>query len=390
MFKRIIIPFLVIQTHLFTCSASASEQYTVHNFSVGTAVTISGTVIPYKEVRLSAQLPGRIELIAGNEGDRFAEGSILVTLDEQELLAQRRAAYAGLMNAEAALRHAGIQYERELYSPNSPNKAPGGMGLPHLFDQFFTKQMSDVMGESDESLDRRADLHGFTTQIRQARNSLLQAQSQIEQIDAKLRDAKSKAPFEGVITKKYIEVGDTIQPGQPLIEFANIDQLQVEIDVPARLERGLNIGDTVNVRLDVIDTPLQAKVAQIFPIADRQRHTVKIKLDLPASIEGMRAGPGQYVQVDVPDPNAELQVLPVIPKQSLIWRGSLPAVYVYNNEKQELRLLRLGNEIDASLIRDASLPYPKLVTVLSGLKEGDIIDLNPAPGKTSGWNTKTP
>ena len=53
-----------------------------------------------------------------------------------------------------------------------------------------------------------------------AANALRRFQELIEEIDAKLRDAKSLAPFDGVITKKFIEVGDTVQPGQPLIDFS--------------------------------------------------------------------------------------------------------------------------------------------------------------------------
>lgn len=367
----------------------APESYVVRNFSIGTAITLSGTVIPYKEVTLSAQLPGRVEIMAGEEGDHFQKNTVLIALDDTELLAQRRAAVAGIMNAEAALRHAGVQYERELYSPDSPSKAPGGMGLPHLFDQFFTKPMSDMMSESDETLDRRAELHTYSTQIRQSRSNLLQAQSQIEQIDAKLRDAVGKAPFDGVIIKKFVEIGDTVQPGQRLLQFADIDRLQIEVEVPARLERGLKLGDTVIAKLDADSFTIQTKVAQIFPMADPQRHTVKIKLDIPQLPEPMQTGPGQYVQVEISDNmNRELSVLPVIPRQALMWRGSLPGVYILKDGKRELRLLRLGNDIDPYLVKDAAIPFDNLITVLSGLKEGEVIELTPTPGVTTGWTAK--
>lgn len=389
MFKQLIkIVVVSVCTSLWALHAEESKNYVVRTYTVGTVVTISGTVIPFKEVTLSAQLPGRVELIAGEEGELFSKDTVLVALDDRELLAQRRSAVAGLMNADAALRQAGVQYERELLSPNSPDKAPGGMGLPHLFDQFFTKPMSDFMTESDETLDRRTTLHAYGTQIRQARGALDQARSQIDQIDAKLRDAVGKAPFDGVIFKKMVEVGDTVQPGQPLLKFADINRLQIEVDVPARLERGLKMGDIVSAKLDVSETAVQAKVAQIFPMADPQRHTIKVKFDVLDLPEGLQTGPGQYVQVDIPDAHAQLQTLPVVPRQAILWRGSLPAVYVVKEKKRELRLLRIGNEIESSLIKETQLPFEGLVSVLSGLKEGDIIELNPTPENTSGWAKK--
>jgi multidrug efflux pump subunit AcrA (membrane-fusion protein) len=367
---------------LLTATAVAQQPtqrqhtYTVQEYAIPTTITLGGTVVPYKEVTLSAQLPGRVEMIAGEEGDRFAEETVLVALNDSELLAQRRAAFAEMMNADAVLRNASMQYSRELYSPNSPNQmnVPGGMGLPNLFDQFFSRPASDFLGQSNSTLDRQAELHTFGTQIEQARNAMLRAQSQIEQIDAKLRDAIGKAPFTGVITRKMVEVGDTVQPGMPLLQFSDTEYLQIQVEVPARLVPGLNVGMTFPAKLDVLNTFVQVRVAQIFPVADPQRHTVTVKFDLPI---GTRTGPGQYAQVEIQDTNITPQVLPVIPRAALVWRGSLPGVYVVNNgaNRPSLRLVRIGRDMDE-----------QHVSVLSGLQNGDQILLNPAPGAGSGWN----
>ncbi|ALG67239.1 efflux RND transporter periplasmic adaptor subunit [Beggiatoa leptomitoformis] len=353
------------------CIALAAEPYTVREYSIPTTVTLGGTVVPYKEVTFSAQLSGRVERLAGEEGAGFAKDTVLVALNNNELLAQRRSAIAQMMNADATLRNANVQYNRELWSPNSPTQAPGGMGMPNMFDQFFTKPASDFFGQSSSFLDRQADLHRYGTQTEQARNALLQAQSQIEQIDAKLRDTVSKAPFEGVITKKFIEVGDTVQPGQALLQFADTKYLQIVVDVPARLVASLSVGVRVPARLDVANQVIEARVAQIFPTADPQRHTVTVKFDLPIST---RTGPGQYAQVEIQDLTIPPQTLAIIPKTALVWRGSLPGVYVLERERRALRLVRIGREMDA-----------QNVSILSGLKAGDTIELSPIPGTTSGW-----
>ncbi len=72
-------------------------------------VTLGGTVVPHKEVTLSAQLPGRIKFLAGREGDQFDENSVLAELDDSELRAQHQAAWAALRDADAAIRNAGWQ-----------------------------------------------------------------------------------------------------------------------------------------------------------------------------------------------------------------------------------------------------------------------------------------
>lgn len=345
------------------------NAYVIQARPIISATMLGGTVIPAKEVTLSAQVPGRIEKISGEEGSSFKENAALISISTEELLAQRRSAMAEFASADAALRNAGVRYQQELFTPDSIKKAPGGMGLPFLLDEMMTEPMSEILGKSDTKLDRRTNLHNFETQIEQARNTLMRARSQIDAIDAKLRDAHGLAPFDGMITKKLVEVGDTVQPGTPLLKFADTSSLQIQVEVPARLASGLQTGMVLNAKLDVGGW-VQVRIAQVFPIADAQRHTVTVKFDLPPNT---RTGAGQYAQVEVQDVNTPAIYMPIIPTAAIVWRGSLPGVYVLNNGKRSLRLLRLGNN------------YGQEVAVLSGLKSGETIEVNPAPGTTSGW-----
>jgi RND family efflux transporter MFP subunit len=238
-----------------------------------------------------------------------------------------------------------------------------GMGMPTLFDQFFTRPLGDVLGQGDPDLERRAQLFNQSTQVEQARNAFMRAQAQIQQLQAKLRDARSIAPFAGVITRKMVDVGDTVQPGQPLLEFADMDTLQVEVDVPARL-MPLRQGQVLDARLDVGNRPIKVRVARVFPMADPERHTVTVKFDVEP---GAPAAPGMYAEVKVPDPNAPVQQVVVVPVSAIVQRGSLPMVEVATGDgEKELRIVRLGEYVDA-----------RHVTVLSGLKPGEVIYARP-------------
>ena len=92
-------------------------------------------------------------------------------------------------------------------------------------------------------------------------------------------------------------MGDTVQPGQPLLNYADVEYLQVEVDVPARLRPGLREGMMVKAELDLNNRQIPVRVAQVFPMADPQRHTVKVKFDLPQGV----SEPGMYAKVMVPD-----------------------------------------------------------------------------------------
>ena len=340
------------------------DWFTVERTRGAATVSLGGTVVPYKEVTLAAQLPGRVKMLAGIEGDSFEENALLVELGDNELLAQRNSAIAQLANAQADLRNASVQYQRELYSPQS-RQPPGGMAIPNMFDQMFTRPMEDFMGTRDRGAERGADLFASTTRIQQAQNAILQAQSQIQAIDAKLRDTKSVAPFDGIITKKFIEVGDTVQPGQPMLQFADVEYLQVAVDVPSRLRPGLQEGMMLQAELDVGGQSVPVRVAQIFPMADAQRHTVTIKFDLPQGV----SAPGEYVKVRVPDLSSPMREAPVVPLTAIRYTGSLPGVCVQSGSgSAELRLIRVGEPVGEGY-----------VTVLSGVQTGDRVLREPGP-----------
>jgi len=330
---------------------------TVPSVPVGGAVTLGGTVVPYKEATLSAQLPGRIESISGEEGDSFDKGAVLVTISDADLLAKRRAAFANLANAEAALRNAGVQYSRQWVSPygGQSNDMMGGLGS---MMRNFSNPMNSMTGSGAPGYERHADLYQYGTRVDQARGKLVAARSQIDEIDSKLRDTKSIAPFNGVITGKLVEVGDPVQPGMPLIMFADTTKLQIKIEVPARLMPGVKKGMVVPAKLDVGNVNLQARIAQIYPMADPDRHTVTVKLDLPPGAPG---GAGMYAEVVINDVNAKVRDLPVVPKAALVWRGSLPGVYVMDDQNQrQLRLVRTGDNVGVDGI-----------AILSGLRAGE-------------------
>ena len=348
---------------------------TVPSIAVPSTVSLGGTVVPFRDVTFSAQIPGRVESIAGEEGDSFEKDAELITINDDELLARRRAAWANLANAEAALRNAGVQYQREWISPygGEMNDQMGGLGS--MMKQF-TNPMQGFMGSgSSPGVDRYAQRYQYGTAMEQARGQIAAARASIEEIDSKIRDARSVAPFKGVITRKLVEVGDPVQPGQPMLMFADMSRLEIKVEVPARLMPGVTKGMIVQARLDVGNVEIPARVVQIFPVADPDRHTVTVKLELP---QGAPGGAGMYAEVIINDINAKVRELPVVPKEALVWRGSLPGIYVVNaSNKRELRLVRVGDEVGTDGI-----------AILSGIKAGEQIFI-PAPGngnKRGSWN----
>ena len=295
---------------------------TVSGMSLDKRALLGGAVVSSSQVNLSAQVSGDVLVVNGREGDMFKKGSTIVTLEQESIQAQRDSAYAEIASANEALRNAGVQYSQSIVSPNG-----GGMlgGVPGMFS-MFTDPMLKMSGQGNPEFDKFANRTSRYTAYQQAKNKLTQAENNLKQIESRLKDANVSAPFDGVIVAKSINEGDIVQPGQILLKFANIKELQVEVNIPSRLVRSLKLNKDYRVKLDIANIVVDAKLAQIYPIADNAKHSVKVKLDLPANVPVL---PGAYAEVEIFETDSGV-LTPVVPEVAIMWRSSLPSVFVIN------------------------------------------------------------
>lgn len=360
----VVLPLSVVNAEIITVGSSQSSSQTV----------LGSTVAPFKEVTMSAQFPGKIIKINGEVGARFKKGDVLAKIDDASLLAKRNTLWTQVTAAQAAVKNSKIQYQREMVSPRSKsiNGMPG-MGMPSMMDIYFTRPFYDQMGgNSNEGYNRYSDLVSSQTGVAQAESKLMMVWSQLNELNTKIKDTVLIAPFDGIIMSKNIEVGDAVQPGQPLMKFGFVKWLRLKADVPSMLVTSLKKGMTVPVRIGNI-SPTVAKVTQIYPVADPSRHTVVVKFDLPV---GILASPGMYAEIYLPDATPGGTKVITVPESVLIAGRSLPTVLVADekNKTSSLRLIRLGaKQGDGN------------VSVVSGLKAGERVINNPPTGATRGW-----
>ena len=349
-----------IINHTSSSFESVYNIQTVAGMSLDKRALLGGSVVTSSQVNLSAQVSGDILTVSGREGDMFKKGSILVILEQDSIQAQRDSAYAEIASANESLRNAGVQYSQSIVSPNS-----GGMlgGVPGMFS-MFTDPMLKMSGQGNPEFDKFANRTSRYTSYQQAKNKLTQAENNLKQIESRLKDANVRAPFDGVITAKSINVGDIVQPGQMLLKFANIKDLQVEVNIPSRLVRSLKLDTNYRIKLDIANIVVDAKLAQIYPIADNAKHSVKVKFDLPLNVPVL---PGAYAEVEIFETDSGV-LTPIVPESAIMWRSSLPSVFIITplTNKTELRFVRLGEQVGKSK-----------KSVLSGLKIGEKIVANP-------------
>ncbi len=358
---------------LVSTELNAAEIVTVENSQSSSQTVLGSTVVPFKEITVTAQMPGKITALMGDVGSKFKKDDVLAKIDDAQLLAKRNTLWTQVTSAQAALKNSQAQYQREVVSPRSKDiTGMPGMGMPSMMDIYFTRPMYDMMGETNTDYNRYSDLLNRATGVSQAESQVMMVWSQLNELNTKIKDTISIAPFEGIIMAKMVEEGDAVQPGQPLMKYGFVKYLRLKADVPSMLVTSLRKGMTVPVRIGNIGST-KAKISQIYPIADPSRHTVVVKFDLPV---GIAASPGMYAEVYLPDSTPGGNSVITIPKTALIEGRSLPTVLVADEAKQtsSLRLIRLG-----------SVQGNGNIAVVSGLKAGERVINNPPIGASSGW-----
>ncbi|MGO9742905.1 MAG: efflux RND transporter periplasmic adaptor subunit [Roseiarcus sp.] len=352
---------------------------------------LGGVVESRRAVHLTAQQPGRVTFLAGQEGTRLPAGSVVAALDDDALRPEYRSAWAKLSGDMAEQQNALTQLYQKLYGPRQPTMGgPAYDAYERTFTPFYNMAQS-MMGASPmggtpfgsspgqggapmmsqaQAQRSPSEINNARLQFEQQQAALVASQASLDSLDQRLRDRRSIAPFNSVIMTRHVRVGDIVQPGQPLVDLADPDELELRIETPADLALHLRVGDRLPVSLDAVN--VWAIVSQIYPGADDLHHTVTVKAALPP---GVAAAPGMYgiAWIEQPGGGGEQATAPSIPMSAIVYRGSLPAAFVIGADgTAEMRILRLG-EVSGDQ-----------VAVLAGLQTGERVVAHPAPDLESG------
>jgi RND family efflux transporter MFP subunit len=243
---------------------------------VQSALEISGTLAPRSRVGIKPKLPGRLERVLVDIGDRVSEGQVVATIDRGEVDAQVDAvvaavavANAALETAEAALANAVLEHDR----------------AKNLFDSgALPRQRLDAAQTARRSAVAQRDL---------AKANLAQAEASVRRAREVQRDTTLRAPVTGFVVERNYDPG-AIPGDLPIVVVADLRQLKLEAGV-SELEAGrLKTGMTAQVAVQAKPgEQFTGQLAAIAPEVDeRNRHfRIEVRVANPAGtlLAGMYA-----------------------------------------------------------------------------------------------------
>ena len=315
-----------------------------------------GTVKARTDVRVEAQVTGRVLKVLVRPGDQVKAGDELIVLDsrasqarlERSKQAQNSAtSMAGqardqLAAAQAELTKAKSSYQR----------------MKKLHEQKVVT--AEEMEKSEASFLQAQARYGQAKEgLAAARSRGQEAQKVVKEAEIGLGYTTITAQEDGEIAKRLVEQGDLAFPGKELLTLQTGASLRIEAMVRESLIGHVRLGDVLGVVVSALegDEPLTGTVDEIEPLADPVTRSFMVKAKLPDT-PGLY--PGMFGRLQIPQGERETVL---IPADSVTRVGQLETVMVQSGESWESIFVRVGKS------------HGDMVEVLSGLSGGETIGL---------------
>jgi RND family efflux transporter MFP subunit len=308
-----------------------------------------GSIEAVRQATLTAQTSSRVAEALHDVDDRVKAGELLLRLTGVEQRAALRQAEQARREARARATVAEADFAR----------------IRDVYEQRLVAR---------SALDRAtADRDAAAAQLAAAEAGLATARENAGYTEI-------RAPYDSVVTRRHVEPGEAVGPGQALMDVAALERLRVVADVPSAVAETLRAGGEATVLVGERRYPSAAVV--VFPAATAESSTVRIRVDLPAGVEGVY--PGLYAKVGFATEGAtggasngstggaagsaddEPRGGITIPASAVVERSEVTAVYVVAADgRLYFRQVRLGRR------------YGENIEVLAGLQPGERIAQDP-------------
>jgi RND family efflux transporter MFP subunit len=283
-----------------------------------------------QDVRVSSLVPGRIAELRVAEGDRVLVGQLLSRLDDRPYRDQLQQAEAAAQQAQANLENAKLARARN--------------------EDLFNRGIA-----------ARKDLEDARTQESVAAAAFRQTQGGLELAHLQLSRTRILSPLNGEVAKRFVSVGEQVDgtAAQPIVEVANLREVEFLGNAPAMYLAKLHRGEPVNVTTEAVPGKIfPGQVAAISPAVDPATGVALLRIRVPNSEGLLRLGLFLSAQIPIETHPRALCV---------------PPEAIYRDDKGEPRVFVVNQDSATAVPVKTGIETKELVELLSGVKEGDTI-----------------
>jgi RND family efflux transporter MFP subunit len=392
----LLVSIVAITSVLSSCSGSRNEKVQasgpaptvgvtkVVKKSLGRQLTLSSELVPFQEIDVYAKESGYVKKLLVDYGTHVKADQAMAVLEIPELEAQLQEDQAEIKNAANQVNRA--QHELDRYQ--AQYKA---LHLQYTRLNGVFQSQPGIVAQQEVDDAQGKDL-AASSQVDAGQAALEAAQSQMGATQAKLVHdqslfdySKITAPFAGVVTERYANLGTLVQAGtgsstqaMPIVRLSEDDLFRLVIPVPESYVRYIKVGDPVDVHVPSLNRTFPGKVARFSVDVREDTRTMHTEVDVSNPQRVLL--PGLYAEAEL---NLEQEHnVPTVPIQALNHEGEKTTVFlVGGNGVLEDRAVQVGLETASDVEIVSGLNPGELVVVSdrSGLKPGEKVHPQEVP-----------
>lgn len=340
-----------------------------------------GTLFPYDETIVSAEIDGKVDVVKVDLGDVVTKGQLMIHIMDEEqryLLAQNEA------QLRQSIERLGLSKETDRVQDikQTPDVRKAEADLYDAEQRF--KRTRELR---DQGIGAQADLDGaqarfnsakagYDATINQTRNLVQEVERFKAIVDLqrkKLRDTNVYAPFAGSIKERQVTIGAYVRANTPLLTLVKTDTLRLRMDVPERMSPWIKVGQVAQVEIEAFEgQTFTGKIWRVSPTVDQSKRTfvAEALIDNP----GSRLKAGSYARAKIPTDKSENIVL--VPSKAVQYVLGSNKVYVVKDGTIDAREVKLGDRFETE------------VEILDGIQSGDLVATSNLPRLDTGSKVK--
>ena len=387
---RLATPTLAVCAALLSAACSRSEMAQAHGRddarpikvepvreeSIHRAVEVVGTLTAVDEVTVSAEAEGRVSRLLADLGDRVKAGQVLIELDRE------KSEYA-LDQQKAALARTLAQY-----GASDPDHLPPIEQTPDVqkakaelvqaqqsfnrADELHKRQLVPRQTLDDAEATLHAKQATYESALQNAKNlraSIDASGATVKLADRQLRDAFIRAPFDGYVEKRLVNLGEFVKNQTPVMAVVRVDPLKVTSEIPEKMAPWIGTGQPVELHVDAYpDRTIVGKVSRISPAVNTATRAFPFEALVPNADDLLK--PGTFARVHIE--SGKIDRIMTLAYAAIQYRYGVNRVFVVEGDHLALRELKVGERIGDR------------IEVTSGVKPGEMVAMTDVEKLTDG------
>lgn len=358
--------------------------------SISEFFSTTGTVISEKEVNVTPKATGRILTLLVDEGIKVSKGQVIAEIEHTELDAQISQAKAQInvskanldllvtgpldtqitqtealaKQADSSLAQVKINLDRsETDIIRYSDLKKQGAITAQQFESY--KSQNESLKKQYESakqqvVSSRAALKTLKDgnrkeQINAGRGQFEQSKASLSFLESQLANYYVKSPLNGVVTKKFLEVGSMVGGSSPIVTISKVTQPELEMNIPEKQILKIKLNQLVEMESTAFpDKKIKIKIKEISPVVDTQTRLIKVKGIINSELP-LKIGMMFDCKVSLKEDTNSL----ILPSEALLMSENKKYVYLFSNGKAVEKIVKIG------------IQTPDEVQVLEGITESD-------------------